>query len=149
MEIPKHRAIVIFYLAIVGSAYISIKLFVEGRSYPGTGWAIITCVLVFFVGLERYWRYREVKLAGHIEGVNKAVVSSNGEYMDSLDVLISTKDPVKVHAVANLLREHDIAYSVLDCHMSHMLPNVEIRVMVRGRDMERSIKLVESIEPDA
>ncbi len=106
---------------------------------------IIACMFVLVVVVERCRRRKGAMLDDQIDRQGQRIGESNPEPMDDLTVLIATRDPVKVHAAANLLRENDIVYSVLDCHMSRMLPTaVDIRIMVRGRDVEECVRLLES-----
>ena len=137
------------YVFVIGSAYIAIRLFMEGRSYPGSGWAIITSLLIFIIILEKYLRHKKIILERQKYNYQHIIEKGNNEFKDNFTVLISTKDPLKVQLVVNLLRENNIEYSVLDCHSTQMLrflPDVEIRVMVLGKNYDESIKLVESLE---
>ncbi len=106
---------------------------------------ILTCMFLLVVVVERCRRRKSAVPGDRLEGQGIRVGESDPEPADDLTVLIATRDPVKVHAAANLLRENDIVYSVLDCHMSRMLPAaVDIRIMVRGKDVEECVRLLES-----
>jgi hypothetical protein len=156
MSIPGHKAIIVFYIFVLGSAGLATSLFLEGRNYPATGWTIITSGFIFFVVLEKYLRQKETKLRGFENKLTKNRANAQAKYMEHFVVLLSSQDPVKVYAIKDLLYSHDIECVVLDSHSSQMmgfLPDVKMRVMVRSEDFDESVKIIDSIkelkQPDA
>jgi hypothetical protein len=77
MSIPGHKAIIILYIAVLGSAGLATSLFMEGRNYPATGWTILTFVFVFFVVLEKYLRRKEIKVKDYEDKLTKSLSVNN------------------------------------------------------------------------
>jgi len=156
MRIPGHKAIIIMYIFILGSAGLTTSLFLEGRNYPATGWTIITFVFIFFAVLEKYLRRKETKLKDYEDKLTRNRANAKAKYMENFVVLLSSQDPVKVYAIKDVLSSHNIECVVLDSHSSQMmgfLPDVKMRVMVRNEDFDESVKIIDSIkelkQPDA
>ena len=156
MRIPGHKAIIIMYIFILGSAGLTISLFLEGRNYPATGWTIITFVFIIFVVLEKYLRQKETNLKGYEDKLTKNRANAQAKYLENFVVLLSSQDPVKAYAIKDVLSSHNIECVVLDSHSSQMmgfLPDVKMRVMVRSEDFDESVKIIDSIkelkQPDA
>ncbi len=149
MSIPRHKAIIILYIAVLGSAGLATSLFLEGRNYPATGWTIITLVFIFFAVLEKYLRQKEIKRKDYEDKLTKNRAIAERKYMEDFVVLLSSKDPTKVCAIKDVLTNHDIECIVLDSHSSQMmgfLPDVKMRVMVRSEDFDESVKIIDSIK---
>jgi multisubunit Na+/H+ antiporter MnhB subunit len=81
----KNRPIIILYIFALGSLVLTISLFVEGRNYPGTGWAIITSVFLFFIILERYLRAREERQQKLREYDKKVLYQSDEKSLKDAD----------------------------------------------------------------
>lgn len=149
MKIPGHKAVIILYIFILGSAGLAISLFTEGRNYPATGWTMITLVFIFFAVLEKYLRQKEINRKGYEDELMKNRAIAQRKYLEDFVVLLSSKDPIKVYAVKDVLSDHNIECVVLDSHSSQMmgfLPDVKMRVMVRAEDFDGSVKIVDSIK---
>jgi hypothetical protein len=156
MSIPGHKAIIILYIAVLGSAGLATSLFMEGRNYPATGWTILTFVFVFFVVLEKYLRRKEIKVKDYEDKLTKNQAIAQAKCMENFVIVLSSKDPIKVYAIKDALSSHNIECVVLDSHSSQMmgfLPDVKMRVMVRSEDFDESVKIIDSIkelkQPDA
>jgi hypothetical protein len=134
MRIPGHKAIIIMYICILGSAGLTTSLFLEGRNYPATGWTIITFVFIFFVVLEKYLRRKEIKVKDYEDKLTKNRAIAQKKYMENFVIVLSSKDPIKVYAIKDALSSHNIECVVLDSHSSQMmgfLPDAE-RMNSRG-----------------
>jgi len=156
MRIPGHKAIIIMYIFILGSAGLTTSLFLEGRNYPATGWTIITFVFVFVLVLEKYLRQKEIKLKDYEDKLTKNRAIAQAKNLENFVVLLSSQDSIKVYATKDVLSSHNIECVVLDSHSSQMmgfLPDVKMRVMVRSEDFDESVKIIDSIKelnkPDA
>ncbi len=156
MSIPGHRAIIILYIGILGSAVLATSLFIEGRNHPATGWTILTFVFLFFAVLEKYLRKKWTKRKNYEDKLTENRTIAQRKYLEDFVVLMSSKDPTEVYAIKDILSTHDIECVVLDSHASQMmgfLPDVKMRVMVRREDYDKSAKIIDSIgelkPPDA
>ena len=149
MRIPGHKAIIIMYIFILGSAGLTTSLFLEGRNYPATGWTIITFVFVFVLVLEKYLRQKEIKLKDYEDKLTKNRAIAQAKNLENFVVLLSSQDSIKVYAIKDVLSSHNIECVVLDSHSSQMmgfLPDVKMRVMVRSEDFDESVKIIDSIK---
>ena len=156
MRIPRHKAIIVLYIAVLGSAGLATSLFLEGRNYPATGWTILTFVFIFFLVLEKYLRQKENKLKDYEDKLTKNRANAQAKHMENFVLLLSSQDPVKVYAIKDILSSHNIECVVLDSHSSQMmgfLPDVKMRVMVPSENFDESVKIIDSIKelnkPDA
>jgi len=156
MRIPGHKAIIIMYICILGSAGLTTSLFLEGRNYPATGWTILTFVFIFVLVLEKYLRQKEIKLKDYEDKLTKNRAIAQAKNLENFVVLLSSQDSIKVYAIKDVLSSHNIESVVLDSHSSQMmgfLPDVKMRVMVRSEDFDESVKIIDSIkelkQPDA
>ena len=137
------------YICILGSAALTISLFLEGRNYPATGWAILTLVFIFFVVLEKYLRQKEIKRKDYEDKLAKNRTNAQRKYLENFVFLLSSKDPIKVYAIKDILSDYNIKCVVLDSYSSQMfgfLPDVKMRVVVHSEDFDESVKIVESIK---
>jgi hypothetical protein len=149
MRMPGHKAIIIMYIFILGSAGLTTSLFLEGRYYPATGWTILTFGFIFFVVLEKYLRQKEIKRKDYEDKLTKNRANAQAKYMEKFIVLLSSQDPVGVYAIKDVLSNHNIECVVLDSHSSQMmgfLPDIKMRVMVRSEDFDESVKIIDSIK---
>ncbi len=149
-------ALIIWYMWVLGSAALTTSLFIEGRVFPAIGWTTITLVSIFLIVLERYLQQKEINRKDYEDHLAKNRANARAKYIEDFVVLLSSKDPVKVYAIKDILSSHNIDCNVLDSHSAQMmgfLPDVNMRVMVRREDYDESIKIVDSIkeskEPDA
>lgn len=147
----KNRSIIVPYIFALGSFALAVKLFAEGQSYPGTGWAIVTGFITFFIAIERYFRGREKTMEG-AEQRNKEFIRQRDakslEDPESYMEIMTSKDCVVVQSVLDYLQEKDIDCIVLDSHsaaLMRFLPDIEMRVMVRGKDFERSAEIIADV----
>jgi hypothetical protein len=152
----KNHSIIVVYMFALGSFALTAKLFTEGRSYPGTGWAILTSFLIFLIVIERYFRGREDRMEG-AEQSNREFLRQRDagslEDPESYTEIMTSRNCVEVQFVLDSLQENDIDCIVLDSHtaaLMRFLPDVEMRVMVRGKDFERSAEIIaDVIAPNA
>jgi hypothetical protein len=141
--------LIIWYIWVLGSAALTTSLFIEGRVFPAIGWTSITFVSIFIIVLEKYLRQKEIRWRNYGDQLTKNRTNVQTKYMEDFDVLLSSKDPVKVYSIKDVLSSHNIECVVLDSHSAQMmgfLPDVNMRVMVRHEDYAGSVKILDSIK---
>ena len=135
---------------IVLGTLIAISLFLEKRYYPMTGVIIITVIFLFFT----YLAVRtETDMPHYKKDVKaKPIISTSFEVEGQKDEnyvrLISSKDPVQVEAIRSALIAKSIDCVVFDEHsatLMRFIPDVEMRIMVRGKDYEDGLKILEDL----
>ena len=142
--------IIILFIGIALSAFLSISLFREKRYHSITGWLIILLVFLFFA-YRAFWRpksKRFVKNRGKHDSISGKFIDIGAMNDENFVQLTTTKDCIKVHAIKNALIDNDINCVVLDQHSTRMmfyLPDVEMRIMVPKKDFENSITIIETL----
>jgi hypothetical protein len=147
----KNNSILVIYLFALGSLVLTAKLFTEGRSYPGTGLAIFTGFLLLLIVIERYLRGREERMEVS-ELRSREFIRQRAdrsiEDPEAYTEIITSKNCVEVQAVMDSLQGNGIDCIVLDSHSAALLrflPEAEMRVMVRGKDFERSSEIIADV----
>jgi len=148
IDIGRLMGSIVFFMGVLGSFILSVKLILQERYYPAMGWAIILLILVFFTFLYhlppktlRKKRIRRTRTINYPKGKQ----AKDGE---DLALLFSTKDHIKIERLKNALRENGIECTVLNQHSSGMmsfLPDVEMRMMVPFKNLESSLRIVEDL----
>ncbi len=156
MSKTRQIGLIIWHIWVLGSAALTTSLFIEGRVFPAIGWTSITFVSIFFIVLEKYLRQKEIRRKGYEDQLTKNRTTAQRKYMEDFVVLLSSKDPIKVYEIKDILTSHNIECVVFDSHSAQMmgfLPDVNMRVMVRNEDYDESVKILDSLkelkEPDA
>ena len=147
----KNRSIIIPYVFTLGCIALSAKLFAEGRSYPGTGWAIIAGIFTFILFVERFLRGREDRIERAEHSCRDFIRQQNERSLEdpeSYTEILTSRNCVEVQAVLDSLKQDEIDCVVFDSHSAALLrflPEVEMRVMVCGKDYKRSVEIITEV----
>jgi hypothetical protein len=149
----KSYAIVILYMFIVLSAFLSVSLFLEKRYYPMTVWIIIAVVFLIFAYLALRTGKGIPSDKRNLKGetIIDTSIAAETQKDENYVRLISTKNPIEVEAIKSALMANNISCVVFDQHsvtLVRFMPDVEMRIMVPGKNYEDGLRIIGNLKKE-
>jgi hypothetical protein len=136
---------IIFFFWMLGNLMMSVSLLLQSRYYAATGWVIVLIISIFFTYL-----FFLVPKGERIfyKWTSKHIKAKTNKPDENLVLIISTKDYVRIGQVKEALQNNGITSVILDQHsavMMSFLPDVEMRLMVKAKNFESSMRIVKNL----
>jgi len=121
----------------------AIKLFLEGRYNPGTGFSIAFVLMLFCITIV--FINPSALSANRIAGV---IMRQKPQEIVNFKVVFTSKDPVEISHIKEVLKYHGINSFIFNENASGMmkfLQDVQITILVHKDDYDKSMVIVNEI----
>jgi len=140
----KEKAAIAFGCPIAIFLFVlSIKLMIEERFLPSTGFMIVS--IFMFICLFFVFYNPGTQLTNRIA---RRISKSKSNPIVDFELIYASKDPVEISHIKEVLKEEGITCFIFDENTSGMmrfLQEIEIKVLVHKDDYEKSIVIVNEI----